>query len=181
MPAGSRMDSLLTRAEPISDGGNASGVTCFRRGKSSCATATAADTKVIEEGGGGDAPGTGAEIPLQAVVKTLVRQASPLQLVEVNVAAYIHLQPTGNAPGTGAEIPLQAVVKTLVRQAAPLQLVEVNVAAYIHLQPTGNTPPGQVDAQRRLRAHAGGGSWQDLWTEDQPRSAHHRNEDLLLF
>ncbi|GAB0209117.1 AN1-type zinc finger protein 5-like [Grus japonensis] len=71
MPAGSKMDLLLAKAEPISD----------------------SDTKVSEEGGGGGAPGTGAEIPLQPMVKTMVRQAIPLQPMEVNSGADIHLQP----------------------------------------------------------------------------------------
>jgi len=35
-------------------------------------------TKVSEEGGGGGAPGTGAEIPLQPVVKIIVRHTVPL-------------------------------------------------------------------------------------------------------
>ncbi|XP_077027357.1 uncharacterized protein LOC143691968 [Agelaius phoeniceus] len=35
------------------------------------------DTKVSGEGGGGSAPGIGAEIPLQAVVKTMVKQLCP--------------------------------------------------------------------------------------------------------
>ena len=52
-----------------------------------------ADTKVNEEGGGGDAPGAGAEIPLQPVVKTLVRQPVPLQSREVHGGADLHLQP----------------------------------------------------------------------------------------
>ena len=52
-----------------------------------------ADTKVSEEGGGGGAPGATAEIPLQPVVKTMVRQAVPLQPMEVNGGADIHLQP----------------------------------------------------------------------------------------
>ncbi|KAK4810722.1 hypothetical protein QYF61_007696 [Mycteria americana] len=51
------------------------------------------DTKVTEEGGEEGAPGTGAEIPLQPVVKTMVRQTIPLQPMEVNGGAYIHLQP----------------------------------------------------------------------------------------
>ena len=51
------------------------------------------DTKVSEEGGGGDAPGTRAETPLQPVVKTMVRQAVPLQPREVHSGADIHLQP----------------------------------------------------------------------------------------
>ena len=47
-----------------------------------------------EEGGGGGAPGAGAEIPLQPVVKTMVKQAVPLQPVKVDGGADIHLQPT---------------------------------------------------------------------------------------
>ncbi|GAB0208947.1 secretory carrier-associated membrane protein 1 [Grus japonensis] len=43
--------------------------------------------------GGQGAPGTRAEIPLQAVEKTMVRQAVPLQPMEVNGGADIHLQP----------------------------------------------------------------------------------------
>ena len=41
-----------------------------------------ADTKVSDEGGAGGAPGTGAEIPLQPVAKTMVKQAVPLQPME---------------------------------------------------------------------------------------------------
>ena len=52
-----------------------------------------ADTKVREEGGGGGAPGARAEIPLQPVVKTMVRQAVPLQPTEVHGGADIHPQP----------------------------------------------------------------------------------------
>ena len=54
---------------------------------------SSADTKVSEEGGGGGAPGARAEIPLQPVVKTMVRQAVPLQAMEVNDGADVHLQP----------------------------------------------------------------------------------------
>ena len=42
---------------------------------------------------GGDAPGAGAEIPLQPVGKTMVRQAVPLQPREVHGGADLHLQP----------------------------------------------------------------------------------------
>ena len=42
VPAGSKMDPLLAKAEPISDGGSASGITYLRRGKSHCAAAIAA-------------------------------------------------------------------------------------------------------------------------------------------
>jgi len=52
-----------------------------------------AETKVSEEGGGGGAPGTGADIfPLQPVTKTMVRQAVALQSMEVHGGADIHLQ-----------------------------------------------------------------------------------------
>ena len=63
------------------------------RGVRICERNNSADTKVSEEGGGGGAPGTRAEIPLQPVVKTMVRQAVPLQPMEVNSGADIHLQP----------------------------------------------------------------------------------------
>ncbi|GAB0176471.1 hypothetical protein GRJ2_000112300 [Grus japonensis] len=105
MPAGSKMDPLLAKAEPISDGGSTSGVTELRRGKKHqeqlqtergvrrCERNNPADTKVSEEGGRGGAPGTKAEIPLQPIEKTMVRQAVPLQPMEVNGGADIHLQP----------------------------------------------------------------------------------------
>ena len=63
------------------------------RGVRRCERNNSADTKVSEEGGGGGAPGAGAEIPLQPVVKTMVRQAVPLQPMEVHGGADIHLQP----------------------------------------------------------------------------------------
>ena len=58
-----------------------------------CESNNPADTQVSAEGGAGGAPGTGAEIPLQPVVKTMVRQAVPLQPVEVHGGADTHLQP----------------------------------------------------------------------------------------
>ena len=58
-----------------------------------CERKNSADTKVSEEGGGGGAPGSGAEIPLQPLGKTMVRQAVPLQPMEVHGGADIHLQP----------------------------------------------------------------------------------------
>ena len=106
VPAGSKIDLLLAKAEPISNGGSTSGITCLRRRKVTaqqqlqvkrgvriCERNNSADTKVSEEGGGGGAPGAGAEIPLQPMVKTMVRQAVPLQPMEVNSGAGIHLQP----------------------------------------------------------------------------------------
>ncbi|KAK4818202.1 hypothetical protein QYF61_008586 [Mycteria americana] len=57
-----------------------------------------ADTKVSEEGGGGGAPGTGAEIPLQPVEKTMVKQVAPLQSMEVHDGADIHSEVHGGPP-----------------------------------------------------------------------------------
>ena len=63
------------------------------RGMRICERNNSADTKVSEEGGGGGAPGARAEIPLQPMGKTMVRQAVPLQPMEVHGGADIHLQP----------------------------------------------------------------------------------------
>ena len=99
------MDSPLAKVKPISDGGSASGITFLRRGKNCCATTAVergvnicernipADTKVSDKGGGGGGPSTRAENPLQLLVKTMVRKAVPLQHMEVNGGADIHLHP----------------------------------------------------------------------------------------
>jgi len=47
-----------------------------------CESNDSADTKVSEERGGEGAPGAGAEIPLQSMGKTMMRQAVPLHPVE---------------------------------------------------------------------------------------------------
>ncbi|GAB0181367.1 epimerase family protein SDR39U1 [Grus japonensis] len=93
------MDVLLTKAEPITGAGGTSVITYLRssiweRGVSKCERNNSADTKVGAEGGGGGAQGTRAEIPLQPMEKTMVRQAVPLQPKEVHGGADIHLQPT---------------------------------------------------------------------------------------
>ena len=65
-----------------------------KRGVRICERKNSADTKVNEEGGGVDALGAGAEIPLQQpLMKTMVRQAVPLQPMEVHGGADVHLQP----------------------------------------------------------------------------------------
>jgi len=56
-----------------------------------CERNNSADTKV-SEGGGGGAPSTRSEVPLQPVEQTMVRQAVPLQPMEVHGGADIHLQ-----------------------------------------------------------------------------------------
>ncbi|GAB0183375.1 hypothetical protein GRJ2_000802800 [Grus japonensis] len=105
MPASSKTDPLLAKAEPISDGDSTSGVTQLRREKKPvcsshkrrvrrCERNNSADTKVCEEGGAGGAPGARAEIPLQQPMgKNLVRQAVPLQPMEVHSGADTHLEP----------------------------------------------------------------------------------------
>ncbi|GAB0205539.1 acid sphingomyelinase-like phosphodiesterase 3b [Grus japonensis] len=105
MPVGSKTDPLLAKAELISDSGSASGIPYLRRGGKKhqeqlqpergarrCERNSPADTQV-SEGEGGGAPGARAEIPLQPLVKTVVRHAVPLQPMEVDGGADIHLQP----------------------------------------------------------------------------------------
>jgi len=98
MPDGSKMDPLLAKDESISDSGRASRIAYLRRKKKVCdghlqlergvricERNNSADTKVSEEGGGGGAPGARAE-------KTMVRQAVPLQPIDVHSGADVHLQ-----------------------------------------------------------------------------------------
>ncbi|GAB0189094.1 zinc finger and BTB domain-containing protein 5 [Grus japonensis] len=72
MPAGSKTDLPLAKAELMSDGTSSSVITYLRKGKNHCATAAGSErnhyvyTKVREDEGGGDAPGT--------MVKTMVMQ-----------------------------------------------------------------------------------------------------------
>ncbi|GAB0209326.1 AN1-type zinc finger protein 5-like [Grus japonensis] len=105
MPDGSKTDPPLAKAKPISNGGSTSVITYLRREKnntrSNCSQREeqeyvrniSANTKISAEGGGGGAPGARAEIPLQPMVKTMVRQAVLLQPMEVHGGADFHLQP----------------------------------------------------------------------------------------
>jgi len=64
-----------------------------------CESNNSADTKVSEEGGGGGALDAGAEsLPLQLVMKTMMRQVVPLQSMEVHGGADTHLQPMEGTP-----------------------------------------------------------------------------------
>ena len=100
VPASSKMDLPLAKAKAISSGGSTSVIRYVRRGGKLrrergvriCKRKNSADVKV-SEGGRGGAPGAIAKIPLQLVVKTMVRQAVPLQSMEVHGGADIHLQP----------------------------------------------------------------------------------------
>ncbi|PKU35454.1 dtw domain-containing protein 2 [Limosa lapponica baueri] len=65
----------------------------LERGVNICERSNSADIEVSEEGGGGGAPGTRAEIPLQPVATTMVWQVVPLKPIVVNGGADIHLQP----------------------------------------------------------------------------------------
>ncbi|PKU45313.1 protein pxr1-like [Limosa lapponica baueri] len=90
------MDLPLARAELLSNIGSISVITYLRsweRGVRICGRNNSADIKVSEEGRGGDAPGTGADIPLQPMVKTMVMQVVTLQPTEIHGGADIHLQP----------------------------------------------------------------------------------------
>ena len=60
------------------------------RGVRICERNNPADPQVSEERGGGGAPGARAEIPLQVVGKTMVKQAVPLQPMEVHGGAGGH-------------------------------------------------------------------------------------------
>jgi len=63
-----------------------------------CERNNSADTKARERRRGGGAPGARAEIPLQPVEKTMVRQAVTLQSMEVHGGADLHLQPVEGTP-----------------------------------------------------------------------------------
>ena len=104
MPASSKLDPLLARAQSFSDGGNTSGITYLRgkllhnsgwkEGLRTCKRNNTADTRVNEEGGEGGSPGTRAEIfQLQPVMKPMVRQPVPLQSMKIHSGADLHLQP----------------------------------------------------------------------------------------
>jgi len=57
-----------------------------------CERNNSADTKVSEGGGGGGAQSVGAEtLPLQLLMKTMVRQTVPLQPMDVHSGADLHL------------------------------------------------------------------------------------------
>jgi len=103
MPAGSKRDLPLAKAEPSSDGDSTSMTTYLRKGKKpaqlqpeerhvGACERTHADTKFSEEGVAGGAPGAREELPLQPVMETLMRQAEPLQLMEAHGGADPHLQ-----------------------------------------------------------------------------------------
>ncbi|GAB0188779.1 AN1-type zinc finger protein 5-like [Grus japonensis] len=74
--------------------------------KEICERNNSADTKVSEGGGKGGAPGAGAEIPFQPMVRQAVPlQPIPLQPMEVNSGADIHLQPIEDPMPEQVDVP----------------------------------------------------------------------------
>jgi len=106
--AGPKMDPLLAKAEPISNGGSTSVITYLRRGRkklwvrqqlereeSDNVKETALQTPRSLKKEGEEVPKMSEQsLPLQTVMKTKVRQAVALQSSEVHGRADIHLQPT---------------------------------------------------------------------------------------
>ena len=62
---------------------------------------SSSDIKISEEGGGGGSPDTGAEVPLQPVVRTMVKQVVPLQSTNVHSGVDTHPAACGG-PHAGA-------------------------------------------------------------------------------
>jgi len=102
--AGSKTDLPLAKAKPISNSGSASVITYLRKGRKKtavkwqwreggvrwCERNNSADTQVSEEGRGGGAWDTGAEgLPLQLMMKTMVRQVVALKSTEIHGGADI--------------------------------------------------------------------------------------------
>ncbi|RMC22127.1 hypothetical protein DUI87_03000 [Hirundo rustica rustica] len=79
MPAGSKMDPLLAEAESIISG-NTSEIT-FKKGEKLLQSRQRKREEMLQA----------AEIPLQSMVKTMMKQAVALQLMETNSGADIHL------------------------------------------------------------------------------------------
>ena len=75
------------------------------KGVKTCKRNNPADTKVSAEGGEEGAPGARAEVPLQPVVKTMVRRAVPLQSMEVHGGADLHLQPAEDPTPEQGDVP----------------------------------------------------------------------------
>jgi len=71
-----------------------------------CERNNSADTKVSEEGAGGGARDAGGkDLPLQVMMKTMVRQVVPLQPMEVHGGADLHLQTVEGTPSQSTWMP----------------------------------------------------------------------------
>lgn len=95
------------KLSPLTMLGGTSVITCLRNGlKPLCSICeregweryegnSSGDTKVSNGGGEWDGPDTEAEIPLQPLEKTMVKQVVPLQLMEDHVWIYIYIETHG--------------------------------------------------------------------------------------
>ncbi|PKU39423.1 protein pxr1-like [Limosa lapponica baueri] len=105
MPAGFKTNPLLAEAEPVrlKKGEKVAAQQQLQpeREVRVCERNNSADTKV-SEGEGGGVPAPVAEISPKSLVKIVVRQAVPLQPMEVHGRADILLQPMEKGPHTGA-------------------------------------------------------------------------------
>ncbi|PKU45529.1 protein pxr1-like [Limosa lapponica baueri] len=100
MPASSKTDLSLSKAEPISNGGRSSVIIYLRRGKPAAqqqlerevriCESNSVDTNDSEEGGQGGTPGARAEIPLQPVVKTMDQFGTKCAFRQFGVLIYTH-------------------------------------------------------------------------------------------
>ncbi|KAM6188280.1 uncharacterized protein WM294_016059 isoform 1-T3 [Sarcoramphus papa] len=113
-----------------------------------------ADTKVSEKGGEGGAPDTGTEIPLQPMVKTIVRQAVPLQPMEVNGGADIHPAAHGG-PHDGAG-------GCALKEAVTQWRAHAGAGSWQELQPCGEEPTQEQIFRQDLIF------WQDLCPCGEP-------------
>ena len=110
-------DPLQDAAQPVSDAGGVSVIARLRMCKKRCTAAkrdkwetcernSPAYTRVSEEEGGG----TGAEIVLQPVMKTMVRQVVALQPMEAHGGAHTHTAAHGGPHNAVSECALKAAV-----------------------------------------------------------------------
>jgi len=119
----SKTEPPLAVDKPVSNSGSASVITYLRRGKNPLCNTTSnqkrgvrryernnsADSKVIEEGGGRGPSGTGADISLQSVEKTMMKKAVPQKPMEVHSGADTHLQPVEEHMLEQMDAPKEAV------------------------------------------------------------------------
>jgi len=100
------MDLMLAKAKPVSDSGSASVVTYLRRGRKNCSETTVereerddVKEKTLQTPRSVKKEGEEVlKVPEHLVMKTMVRQAVPLQFMEVHGGADLHLQPMEGTP-----------------------------------------------------------------------------------
>ncbi|KAJ7399286.1 hypothetical protein BTVI_116414 [Pitangus sulphuratus] len=150
MPDSSKPDLLLSPSVmavlllgyPIIEEENKNPITSSRRRARMCERKSSADTKASEEGIGG-APAAGAEASLQPRMKTMVRQAVPLQPMELHGRAEILLWPV-----------------------RPPMLQQAHVLPFG--KPTLEQAPGRISGPRERGVHVASASkWSTTFTPPQ--------------